>query len=157
MKSLNRQTINRRTLLKFIPASLLVGGGLVSVKSLLAGNSKTATKEPIMSTIEQLKSLPRNPLSVSPIQLKDADWDKLLEDAQYTVLRKEGTERAFTSPLNNEKRDGEFVCAGCGLALFTSEMKYDSGTGWPSFFDAIEGRILKTAQNQQGFATVITA
>ena len=57
------------------------------------------------------------------------------------MLRDEGTERPFTSPLNEEKREGQFACAGCGLALFASSTKFDSGTGWPSFYDAIEGRI----------------
>jgi peptide-methionine (R)-S-oxide reductase len=57
------------------------------------------------------------------------------------VLRREGTERPWTSPLNDEKRDGVFVCKGCELPLFTSDTKYDSRTGWPSFFDVIEGNI----------------
>ena len=57
------------------------------------------------------------------------------------MLREEGTERAFTSPLNKEKRKGTFVCAGCELALFDSATKYDSGTGWPSFYDCIKGRV----------------
>ena len=57
------------------------------------------------------------------------------------MLREEGTERPFTSPLNNEKRKGTFVCAGCDLPLFESKTKYDSGTGWPSFYDVIPGRV----------------
>ena len=57
------------------------------------------------------------------------------------MLREEGTERPFTSPLNNEKRKGTFVCAGCALPLFESSTKYDSGTGWPSFWDCIKGRV----------------
>ena len=65
------------------------------------------------------------------------EWRKTLAPAQFSVLRDEDTERAFTSPLNNEKRSGVFVCAGCDLPLFTSAMKYDSGTGWPSFFTTI--------------------
>lgn len=69
--------------------------------------------------------------------LSDAEWKKRLTPAQYQVLRKEGTERAGTSPLNDEKRKGIYHCVGCDLALFTSDMKYDSGTGWPSFFTTL--------------------
>ncbi|MGH8121796.1 MAG: peptide-methionine (R)-S-oxide reductase MsrB [Rudaea sp.] len=63
-----------------------------------------------------------------------AEWQQLLTPAQYYVLRQEGTERAFTSPLDHEKRRGVFACAGCALDLFSSNTKYDSGTGWPSFW-----------------------
>jgi peptide-methionine (R)-S-oxide reductase len=69
--------------------------------------------------------------------LADAEWQKRLTPEQYRVLRKEGTERAGTSALNAEKRKGTFHCAGCDLALFTSAMKYESGTGWPSFFSTL--------------------
>ncbi len=73
--------------------------------------------------------------------LTDADWeDRLTKDAFY-VLRKEGTERPFSSPLNEEKRKGFFLCAGCGLDLFSSKTKFDSGTGWPSFFDHLPDAI----------------
>lgn len=78
---------------------------------------------------------------IAPIQKSDAQWREELTPEQFDVLRKEATERAGTSPLNNEKRDGVFLCAGCGLELFTSDTKFDSGTGWPSFFDAIEGHV----------------
>ncbi len=67
------------------------------------------------------------------------EWRKLLTPQQYNVLREEGTEYPGTSPLNNEHRAGVFVCAGCELPLFTSAMKFDSGTGWPSFFTTIPG------------------
>ena len=70
-----------------------------------------------------------------------AEWRKLLNKEQFYVLREEGTERAFTSPLNNEKRKGTYLCAGCDLPLFKSETKYDSGTGWPSFYAAIPGNV----------------
>ncbi len=69
------------------------------------------------------------------------EWKEALTPAQYDVLRKEGTERAFTSPLNGEKREGVFACAGCGQDLFPSAFKFDSGTGWPSFFEALPGAI----------------
>ncbi len=73
--------------------------------------------------------------------LNDEEWKKRLKPEAYQVLRHEGTERPFTSPLNQEKRKGLFHCAGCDTPLFTSDMKFDSGTGWPSFFDAIPGRL----------------
>jgi peptide-methionine (R)-S-oxide reductase len=69
------------------------------------------------------------------------EWRKLLTPEQYAVLREEDTERPFTSPLNNEKRKGVFACAGCDLPLFSSETKFDSGTGWPSFYAPIEGNV----------------
>ncbi len=77
--------------------------------------------------------------AIEPLKLPDAEWKKRLTPAQYHVLRDHGTERAGTSPLDREKRKGRFLCAGCDLALFTSDMKFDSGTGWPSFFTTLPG------------------
>jgi peptide-methionine (R)-S-oxide reductase len=77
------------------------------------------------------------PLPSEPLKLSKDQWLKRLDPMQFYVLREEGTEDPGTSPLNNEKRPGVFVCAGCNLPLFTSEMKYESGTGWPSFFTTI--------------------
>lgn len=68
----------------------------------------------------------------------DAEWKRILTRDQYYVLREAGTERAFTSPFNKEKRKGTFVCAGCTNPLYASATKYDSGTGWPSFWQAID-------------------
>lgn len=68
----------------------------------------------------------------------DDEWHETLTPEQHQVLREEGTERSFSSPLNDEHRKGTFVCAGCGHPLFRSDMKFDSGTGWPSFFSTIE-------------------
>ena len=79
----------------------------------------------------------RPPAPTEALRLSDNEWRKRLDKAQYNVLREEGTERAGTSPLNQEKRAGIYACAGCDLPLFTSEMKYESGTGWPSFFTTI--------------------
>ena len=73
--------------------------------------------------------------------LTDAEWRQRLSPAQYNVLRKEGTEPPGSSPLDGEKRKGSFVCAGCDLPLFTSAMKFNSGTGWPSFFDVLPGAV----------------
>ena len=74
------------------------------------------------------------PAAKFEIEKSDAEWRSLLTPAQYDVLRKHGTERAGSSPLNGEKRKGTFACAGCDLPLFSSETKYESGTGWPSFW-----------------------
>jgi peptide-methionine (R)-S-oxide reductase len=81
----------------------------------------------------------RPPSPDQKVTLTKEEWRKRLDKMQYNVLREEGTERAGTSPLNNEKRAGVYACAGCDLPLFTSDMKYESGTGWPSFFTTIPG------------------
>lgn len=78
---------------------------------------------------------------VEKIVKPDEQWQKELTDQQYDVLREEGTERPFTSELLDEKRTGTYVCAGCGLPLFQSSTKYNSGTGWPSFFQSIDGHV----------------
>ena len=72
-----------------------------------------------------------------PIPMTDEDWQEKLTPEQYRVLRCHGTERAGTSPLNDEKRAGTFRCAGCGQPLFASGAKFDSGTGWPSFYEPV--------------------
>jgi len=69
------------------------------------------------------------------------EWKDKLTPEVYYILREEGTERAFSSQLNNEKRKGTFYCAGCDLPLFSSDKKFDSGTGWPSFWDSIKGSV----------------
>lgn len=84
--------------------------------------------------------------------ITDAEWRSRLDPEAYRVLRKEGTERAFTSPLNEEKRKGTYVCAGCELPLFKSDTKYDSGTGWPSFFDVIDGAVGTKTDYKIGYA-----
>ena len=71
----------------------------------------------------------------------DAEWQSLLTPAQYTVLRQQGTERAGTSPLLGEHRKGVFSCAGCDLALYSSDAKFESGTGWPSFWQPLAGAV----------------
>jgi peptide-methionine (R)-S-oxide reductase len=77
----------------------------------------------------------------------DAEWRKLLNASQYYVLRQQGTEPPFTSPLNHEKREGVFGCAGCNLDLFSSRTKFDSGTGWPSFWQPLENAVGQSRDN----------
>jgi peptide-methionine (R)-S-oxide reductase len=87
-----------------------------------------------------------DPWASSPFRrLTDADWKNRLPPQAYSVLRHEGTERPFTSSLLEEHRKGTFVCLGCGLPLFRSDWKYDSHTGWPSFWTAIPGALGKKA------------
>lgn len=76
-----------------------------------------------------------------PLELSEAEWSKRLTDAQFDVLREHGTEKPYSSPLNDEKRSGLFRCAGCGQAVYSSETKFDSGTGWPSFYDALSDAV----------------
>ena len=75
------------------------------------------------------------------VELSDAEWRQRLSPDQYQVLRQHGTERAGSSPLDKRYDAGRYLCAGCGQALFGSETKYDSGSGWPSFFAPIEGAV----------------
>ncbi len=87
----------------------------------------------------------------APLQLADAEWKKRLAPAAYRVLRHEDTEPPGTSPLDHETRAGVFVCAGCALPLFSSAMKFDSGTGWPSFFTDIPNALV----TKKDFALII--
>jgi peptide-methionine (R)-S-oxide reductase len=87
-----------------------------------------------------------DPYAASPWRkLGDGDWRKRLPPLAYDILRQEGTEHPFTSPLLDEHRQGVFACLGCGLPLFHSQWKFDSGTGWPSFWTAIPGALDKKA------------
>jgi len=126
--------MDRRTLLKALAASAFAGKAF-------AGPVKDM--KDIKALQENWKSfLPAGftaPSAGEALKKTDQEWQKSLPPESYKVLRKEGTERAGTSPLNDEKRAGLFVCRGCDLPVFTSDMKFDSGTGWPSFFTAIPG------------------
>lgn len=80
----------------------------------------------------------------------DEEWQASLSPSQYDVLRCHGTERRGSSPLNQEKRPGEFICAGCGQTLFRSETKFESGTGWPSFYAPLDGAVDTTVDRSHG-------
>jgi peptide-methionine (R)-S-oxide reductase len=84
------------------------------------------------------------------MQKTDEEWRKALTPEQFGVLREHGTERAGTSPLNVEKRDGTFFCAGCGAPLFAADTKFESGTGWPSFFAPLEQAVATTTDTKYG-------
>jgi peptide-methionine (R)-S-oxide reductase len=88
------------------------------------------------------------------VQKTPAEWRNSLTTDQFYVMREHGTERAGTSPLNYEKRTGTFSCAGCGQALFTSDTKFESGTGWPSFWAPLEGAIETTTDRSYGMTRV---
>jgi peptide-methionine (R)-S-oxide reductase len=88
------------------------------------------------------------------IEKTEEEWKKTLTPEQFHVLREHGTERAGTSPLNVEKREGIFTCGACGQPLFTSDAKFESGTGWPSFYRPIEGAIGTTTDRSYGMTRV---
>jgi peptide-methionine (R)-S-oxide reductase len=94
------------------------------------------------------------PAADDTLELGESEWRTRLTDAQFQVLRDDGTERPGSSPLNDEKRAGIFACAGCQLPLFSSEMKYDSGTGWPSFFTSIPGAVQTRRDYKYGWTRV---
>jgi peptide-methionine (R)-S-oxide reductase len=87
----------------------------------------------------------------------DDEWRKLLNPTQFAVLRREGTERPFSSPLNSEHRDGRFTCAGCALDLFSSKTKFDSGTGWPSFWQPLPKAVLEATDASLGMSRTAVA
>ena len=85
------------------------------------------------------------------VSYSDAQWRKRLSASEYRILREAGTERPYSSPLDKEKRAGTFVCAGCGNALYSSKTKYDSGTGWPSFWKPLAGGIATDTDFKLGY------
>ena len=129
--------MDRRTLLKALAA---IGVAKASGSALAAPPTRMKDIEAMQQNWKSfLPAGAQVPSPAEPLKLEKAEWRKRLPHESYRVLREEATERAGTSPLNDEKRPGIFACAGCGLPLFTSEMKYESGTGWPSFFTTIPG------------------
>ena len=133
METLKPSARSRRLLLTAV--GLGVGGALVArLRNGAVGEADAAAQE----TFE--------------VTHTEAEWRALLGPAAYAVLREEATERAFTSPLDHEKRRGLFACAGCGLDLFSSEAKFDSGTGWPSFYKPLPHGVNERKDFLLGFA-----
>ena len=111
--------------------------GLGAAAIALTACAKTGTQ----AEAAEIKAMTDKASNIDWANLSEREWQERLTPMEFNVLRQEGTERPGSSPLNNEKRTGTFVCAGCELPLFTSDKKYDSGTGWPSFFDVIDGAV----------------
>jgi peptide-methionine (R)-S-oxide reductase len=119
--------VDRRTLL---------GGGAMIVLGVVTGIGRAA-------------SAPSRPKA--PFQLSDAEWHKRLTPVQYATLREAATERPFTSPLNKEHRKGTFLCAGCDQKLYASSTKFESGTGWPSFYRPLPNAIGTSTDRDLGY------
>jgi len=130
--------MHRRSFLATFPAAALAWS--LSPRT-IAGSSAASIAELQRDWQKLLAPGASVAMTLDPLRKTDAEWKQVLDPAQFGVLRQEGTERPFTSPLNDEKRKGVFVCAGCTLPLFSSAMKFDSGTGWPSFFTLIPGHL----------------
>jgi peptide-methionine (R)-S-oxide reductase len=116
-------------------------GGSALVIAACSGASTAQTPTTDLSNERKTNVMTATDSNIDWATLSKGDWQNRLTDEEFYVLRKEGTERPFSSPHDKEKRDGTFVCAGCALPLFKSEMKFDSGTGWPSFYTIIPGAI----------------
>ena len=99
------------------------------------------TKTGSTAEASEMKKMTETASNIDWANLSEREWEERLTAVEFHVLRQEGTERPGSSPLNDEKRKGTFVCSGCELPLFTSDQKYNSGTGWPSFFDVIDGAV----------------
>ena len=131
--------MQRRSFLTGFPAAVLAWS---LAQRAIAGSAAPASIAELQQDWQKLLAPGASVvLTVDPLRKTDAEWKQMLDSAQFSVLRQEGTERPFSSPLNDEKRKGVFVCAGCSLPLFSSAMKFDSGTGWPSFFTLIPGHL----------------
>ena len=103
-----------------------------------------------LAAFKWLRGSPAQAAEKFEIEKTDAEWRAQLTPQQYAILRQEGTERPFTSPLLKEHRDGTFACAGCDLPLFSSKTKFESGTGWPSFWTPLEKAVDETSDNSFG-------
>ena len=139
--------MNRRQALIFSSLGIATAVPLISscTKANSADNNSQSTDITAENSLEKgtktMLQLTPHPEVIEPFELDPVDWKMRLDANAYHVLREEGTERPFTSPLNDEKRAGEYACVGCNLVLTNSEYKYDSGTGWPSFWEMLDGRI----------------
>lgn len=116
--------------------------------------TKNNTQESTLTKVEEEKEVVGEEFhrdsTVDYSKLSDEEWKNLLTDKEYYVLREKGTERAFTGDLLANKKEGTYVCAGCATPLFTSDTKFKSGTGWPSFYDKIDKNVQEVPDNSYG-------
>ena len=141
--------MNRRLLLQTFGAALLLRAGTAPAQLVTKAAPKPRSVDELQRNWKMLLAHDAKvATSVAPVVKSDDEWRKELDPAAYAVLRHDGTEHPFTSPLNDEHRPGVFVCAGCALPLFTSAMKFDSGTGWPSYFTTIPGVFVTRTDNK---------
>lgn len=143
--------MKRRLLLKAL-SGVVLAGMVPRLISQAAAKAMGVTEKEVQDSWKSLLA-PSAAIATSaaPLELPDDEWKKRLQPASYRVLRHEDTEPPGSSPLDHETRPGVFVCAGCNLPMFSSAMKFDSGTGWPSFFTTIPGATL----HKQDFLLVI--
>jgi peptide-methionine (R)-S-oxide reductase len=120
---------------------VLLGGSLLSLGLLAWGGSLR---------IPPAHSSPDTSNNTFAVTHTDAEWRQVLSPQQYQILREAGTEQPFSSPLNDEHRPGVFSCAGCGLDLFSSATKFDSGTGWPSFYQSLGNAVITSEDDSLG-------
>jgi len=106
----------------------------------------------IVATAALARSAAASPSDDFEVTHTDAEWQQLLSADQYNVLRNAGTEMPYSSPLNDEHGQGVFSCAGCGLALFSSDTKFESGTGWPSFWQPLDGAVIERTDGSIGMS-----
>jgi len=111
-----------------------------------------AASATIVATAACARSATASPPVDFEVTHTDAEWKQLLTTEQYNVLRRAGTEMPYSSPLNDEHRHGVFSCAGCARDLFSSDTKFDSGTGWPSFWRPLDGAVLERQDDSIGMA-----
>jgi peptide-methionine (R)-S-oxide reductase len=148
--------MTRRTLFQSLMAFSLAGWGCRRPAESFAGKGSSPAAKPLLDVQKNWRELLADGADIAksaePLKLSNEEWKKRLSPAAYNVLREEGTERPGTSPLLEEHRPGVFVCAGCSWPLFSSAMKFDSGTGWPSFFTAIPGALGSSTDYKIGVA-----
>lgn len=125
--------MKRRT---FLSGLVSTAAGVMFSRLAEGGSPQAPTPQQVKAALAQAN---QPAAKIDKLVLSDAEWKKRLTPLQYSVLRDEETERAGSTPLDGEKRKGTFHCAGCDLPVFTSDMKFDSGTGWPSFFTTLSG------------------
>ncbi len=144
--------------MKFVLFALVV----IVVLAWFAFGSRSAAKQASVETkikqlqytdepISQVTPMTKEDVGLDTLPKTEADWKKKLSPEQYHVLREHGTERAFTGELWNSKKEGVYVCAGCGQPLFSSDTKFDSGTGWPSYWKPINEQSVETHEDNTLF------